>query len=252
MMLEPASSGVDEDRGSVLPLSCEAVVVARGGRVLLDHIDIAIGGDGLTAIMGPNGAGKTLLLRVLANLLLPDDGLVRWGADPPDRTRAPRVGMVFQKPVLLRRSVLQNVKYALAAVGVDRRARTELALALLASGSLADLAGTPARVLSAGEQQRLALVRALATEPQVLLLDEPTSSLDPAATLVIEKLIDSVRSRGTRVALVTHDVGQARRLADTVVFMHHGRIVERTPAGSFFAGPESAPARGFLAGRIVL
>jgi tungstate transport system ATP-binding protein len=238
--------------GVILPLFCRGVVVARGGRVLLDQVDLTIDGGGLSVIMGANGAGKTLLLRVLANLTRPESGTVRWGGKVPSRALAPKVGVVFQKPVLLRRSVLQNVKYALAAAGVGRGARDDRARDVLEMASLSRLAQTPARVLSGGEQQRLALARALAAEPEVLLLDEPTSSLDPAATLAIEKLIEDIRRRGTRLVLITHDVGQARRLADEVQFMHHGRIVECGPANTFFQAPQSAPAQAFLEGRIFL
>jgi len=245
-----AWSAVNED--VILPLGCQGVVVARGGRVLLDRVDVEFDGSGLSVIMGPNGAGKTLLLRVLANLTNADSGTVRWGGKIPSRALAPKVGVVFQKPVLLRRSVLQNVKYALAAAGVAIRARDVRARELLELASLSHLAGAPARVLSGGEQQRLALARALAAEPEVLLLDEPASSLDPAATLAVERLIADVCRRGTRLVLITHDIGQARRLADDVLFMHHGRIVEHGPAETFFQAPQSAPAKAFLDGRIFL
>jgi tungstate transport system ATP-binding protein len=239
-------------RAAVLPMECQQVVFARAGRVLLDGVDVCIGGAGLTVILGPNGAGKTLLLRVLMNLVTPDSGSVRWANAPPDRVRAPRIGFVFQKPMMLRRSVLANVIYALAAIGVPRRERDSRAREILALASLGHLADTPARLLSGGEQQRLALARALATGPEVLLLDEPVSSLDPAATLAIEKLIETARGRGTRVVLVTHDIGQARRLADTVLFMHRGRIVERAPAANFFDSPAEQSAKHFIEGRIVL
>jgi tungstate transport system ATP-binding protein len=220
--------------------------------VLLDGVDISIDGAGLTVILGPNGAGKTLLLRVLANLIAPDSGTVRWADAPPDRSRAPRIGFVFQKPVMLRRSVLANVTYALAAIGVPRRECEPRSHEILALASLDHLAGTPARLLSGGEQQRLALARALATEPEVLFLDEPGSSLDPAGTLAIEKLIETVRGRGTHLVLVTHDIGQARRLADTVLFMHRGRIVERAPSADFFDHPAEQSSKDFIEGRIVL
>jgi tungstate transport system ATP-binding protein len=236
----------------VLPIECRQVVVARAGRVLLDRVDVRIDGAGLTVILGPNGAGKTLLLRVLANLVAPDSGAVRWAQSPPSRVLAPRIGFVFQKPVMLRRSVLANVTYALAAIGVPRSQCTSRSREILALASLDHLAGTPARLLSGGEQQRLALARALATEPEVLLLDEPASSLDPAATFAIEKFIETVRGRGTRLVLVTHDIGQARRLADTVLFMHRGRIVERAPSTVFFDNPAEQSAKDFIEGRIVL
>jgi tungstate transport system ATP-binding protein len=107
-------------------------------------------------------------------------------------------------------------------------------------------------MLSGGEQQRLALVRALAVEPEILFLDEPSASLDPTSTLAVEELIEGAHARGTAIVLVTHDLGQARRLADEVVFLHRGRLLEHTPAARFFAGPASAPARAYLAGQIVI
>jgi tungstate transport system ATP-binding protein len=239
-------------RDAVLPMECRQVVMARAGRVLLDGVDVRIDGSGLTVVLGPNGAGKTLLLRVLVNLVSPDSGLVRWANKPPDRARAPSIGFVFQKPMMLRRSVLANVIYALAATAVPRAEREARAREVLSMASLHHLAQTPARLLSGGEQQRLALARALAAEPDVLLLDEPASSLDPAATLAIENLIETARARGTRIVLVTHDIGQARRLADTVLFMHRGRIVERAAAPAFFDNPAQPSARHFIEGRIVL
>jgi tungstate transport system ATP-binding protein len=245
---------LEQSRGqsSVLPIECRQVGIRRGGRALLDSVDVCIDGTGLTVVLGPNGAGKTLLLRVLVNLVGPDSGWVRWAGTPPDRTRAPRIGFLFQKPMMLRRSVLANVTYALSATGLARRECNAKAGEVLALASLEHLAQTPARLLSGGEQQRLALARALAVEPDVLLLDEPASSLDPAAALAIEKLIERVRACGTRCVLVTHDIGQARRLADTVLFMHRGRIVERARAQAFFDEPAEQSARDFIEGRIVL
>ena len=238
--------------GAVLPIAACGIVVTRAGRNLIDGVDLTLSGGGVTAILGPNGAGKSMLLRVLANLVAPDRGTVRWAGRGPDRARAPRIGFVFQKPVLLRRSARANVEYALSAAGVRGKARRGRAEHALEAASLGHLAERPARLLSGGEQQRLALARALSTGPKALLLDEPTSSLDPAATLAIETLVGTARDDGTTIALVTHDVAQAKRLADEVVFVHHGRITERAPAGRFFASPASEAARAYLDGRIVV
>lgn len=237
---------------AVLPVAANGLIVERKQRRLLDDVTISFGGSGITVVMGPNGAGKSLLLRVIANLLEPDGGEVRWAGTAPDRTRATRIGFVFQKPVMLRRSVLQNVKYALAAAHVARSNRERQAREMLAWASLDDFVHSPARVLSGGEQQRLALVRALATRPEILLLDEPTSSLDPASTLAIERLLGASGARNTKVVLITHDVGQAHRLADEIVFLHRGQITEQQSAAAFFAAPASAPARAFIEGQIVL
>ena len=145
--------------------------------------------------------------------------------------------------MLLRRSALANVEYALAIAGVARPMRRERALAALERARLAHLAHVPARVLSGGEQQLLAIARALATGPEILILDEPTSNLDPAATTAIESLVGAVRAEGTRVLLITHDLGQVRRLADEVAFLHRGRIVERTPAPRCFSLSRKRPRR---------
>jgi tungstate transport system ATP-binding protein len=235
-----------------LPIRGEGLTFERGGRRILDGIDVEIAGVGMLALIGPNGAGKSLLVRVLAGLVGPTGGRVTWAGCAPDRRRAPKIGFVFQRPVLLRRSALANVTYALAVAGVARIERETRALAALERARLAHLAHAPARVLSGGEQQLLSIARALATAPEILILDEPTSNLDPAATTIIEALISTVRHEGMRVVLITHDLGQVRRLADEVAFLHHGRIVERTPGAVFLARPESAEARAFMRGEIVL
>jgi tungstate transport system ATP-binding protein len=237
---------------AILPIRGEALVVERAGRRILDGVDIDIDGRGTLVLMGPNGAGKSLLTRVLAGLVRPTAGRVSWGGVAPDRARAAKIGFVFQRPVLLRRSALANVTYALTVTGVPRTERPERALAALTRARIAHLAETPARVLSGGEQQLLSIARALATEPEILILDEPTSNLDPAATVAIETLVGEVRSTGVGVVLITHDLGQARRLADEVAFLHHGKLVERTPREQFLLQPRSPQAQAFMRGEIVL
>ncbi|KAB2917489.1 MAG: ATP-binding cassette domain-containing protein [Hyphomicrobiaceae bacterium] len=239
-------------RTPILPVIGKDLTVERGGRHILKAIDIEVGGTGTLVLIGPNGAGKSLLVRVLAGLVRPSRGEVTWAGRPPDRQRAPKVGFVFQRPVLLRRSALANVEYALAVAGFARSERADRASAALTRARLSHLAQTPARVLSGGEQQLLSIVRALATEPEILILDEPTSNLDPAATAAIEHLVNAVRAEGTRVVLITHDLGQARRLGDEVAFLHRGRLMELSPRDAFLAQPASAEARAFLRGEIVL
>ena len=237
---------------AVLPVRGEGLVVERGGRRILDAVDIAFEGPGISAVLGPNGAGKSVLLRVLAGVVAADAGRVTWAGHPPRRDLRPRLGFVFQKPVLLRRSALANVRYALHAAGVARGASLERARDALAFAGLAHLERSPARLLSGGEQQRLALARAVATQPEVLFLDEPTANLDPASTARIEALVREIAGEGRKVVLVSHDVGQVRRLAADVAFVHHGRVVEHGPAARFIDNPGSDAARAFLDGRIVL
>jgi tungstate transport system ATP-binding protein len=237
----------------VLPISCHGVTVRRDGRTILDQIDLSLGAKpGLTVILGPNGAGKSVLIRALCGLLTPDTGTVEWGGTPPDRERMTKIGLVFQKPVLLRRSARANIEYALAVTGTPKDVRRELADEALRRAGLAHLGDTDARVLSSGEQQRLTLARALAVQPDVLVLDEPSANLDPSSTAAIEKVLRGIRDAGTPAVLITHDLGQARRLAGEVIFLHKGRIKERTQASAFFKRPASAEALAYINGEIVL
>ena len=236
----------------ILPVHARGLVFAAGGRRLIDGLDLTLRAGVRTVVMGPNGAGKSLMLRILHGLLEPCAGAILWGGRPADHAVRLRQAMVFQRPVLLRRSALANVTHALGARGVPRRERDVRASTMLAAAGLRALARTPARLLSGGEQQRLAMARALSLDPEVLFLDEPTANLDPASTLAIEQLIQRAYRGGAKIVLVTHDAGQARRLADEVVFLHRGRIEEQSPAGRFFDAPASAAARAFLEGRLVL
>ena len=234
---------------SLMPLVVDGLTYSAGGRRLIDGLNLSLADGGITAVMGPNGAGKSLLIRLLHGLLVPEAGRINWNGQPAgDATRAQQA-MVFQKPVLLRRSVAANIDFVLKLHGnLDTTRRDEL----LAQAGLLDRARQPARALSGGEQQRLAMVRALASNPQVLFLDEPTASLDPASVQMIEAMIADVRKTGVKVVLVTHDAGQARRLAHDVLFIHRGRVAEHSPAATFFSKPASTPAQDYLAGKIVL
>ncbi|AUH65748.1 ATP-binding cassette domain-containing protein [Paracoccus zhejiangensis] len=234
-------------RAPVLPLSLRGVTLQLAGQTILDALDLDLGTRGCTVIMGPNGTGKSLLLKLLHGLILPTSGQIRWGALPPAEVTA-RQSLVFQKPMLLRRSVAANLDFVLQARGKDR-GRGD---ALLDHVGLRHKSDQPARQLSGGEAQRLGMARALATDPDVLLMDEPTASLDPASTLAIETIMTEARSSGIRVILVTHDVGQAKRMADDVVFLHRGRIAEHRAAPDFFARPDTEAARDFLQGNLVL
>jgi tungstate transport system ATP-binding protein len=232
-----------------LPLSLDGVGLAIGGRTLLHGITFTLRDGARSVILGPNGAGKSLLLRLCHALMAPTAGTIRFGGATPEAARA-RQAMVFQRPVLLRRSVAANVAYGLALRGVTRRQRRAIVAEVLDATGLAAFADRPARVLSGGEQQRLALARAWALRPEVLFLDEPTSALDPAAVVAVEATIEAMRNDGTKIVMTTHDLDQARRIADEVLFLHHGRLLEHLPADRFFATPQSAAAQAFIAGRL--
>jgi tungstate transport system ATP-binding protein len=235
---------------TILPLRLDRVGYAVGGAMLLNEVSFEFRAGLRTLVVGPNGAGKSLLLRLCHGLLRPSAGRIVW-TGPAAGTAARRQAMVFQRPVLLRRSAAANVAYALALRRVKRAKRPAIVADALATAGLTALAGRPARVLSGGEQQRLALARAWALHPEVLFLDEPTASLDPAATRSVEEIIARFAAAGSKVVMTTHDLGQVRRLADEVVFLHNGRLVEHAPAEAFFNRPESREARAFIDGELL-
>ena len=234
----------------ILPLTFQNVSFEIGGIRLIKDLNCTLEAGPRTMILGANGAGKSLFLRLCHGLIRPTTGRVLWqgakGRDPADAQ-----AMVFQRPVMLRRSVAANVDYALKLRGMaaaERRAAVEDALGHTGLRRLAD---NPARVLSVGEQQKLALARAWALQPEVLFLDEPTASLDPAATHAVEQIINAIDAAGTRIVMTTHDLGQARRLGDEVMFLNRGRLLEKAPAERFFSEPENDLAQAFLKGELL-
>jgi tungstate transport system ATP-binding protein len=234
---------------SLLPLVLDRVSFDAGGRRILDAVDATIERGPRTIVLGPNGAGKSVMLRLCHGLLEPSAGTIRWAM--PDSSRAPRrQAMLFQRPVLLRRSVFGNLTFALKIAGVERDERVRRAWAALVRVGLGAFADRPARVLSGGEQQRLALARAWMLEPDVLFLDEPTANLDPGATREIESIVQSIHDAGTKIVLVTHNLGLARRLGDEVLFLDRGRLVERAGIDDFFQRPATAEAAAFLQGEL--
>jgi tungstate transport system ATP-binding protein len=235
--------------GSILPLCAEGLCFSAGDVEILRDVSLTITAGAPTLLSGANGAGKSVLLRLLHGLLKPSAGRVFW-AMPTDHA-ARRQAMVFQRPVLLRRSVLANTLYPMALAGVAREERDARAAEALALVGLADRADDPARKLSVGQQQRLALARAAALQPELLFLDEPSASLDPAATRAVEEIVLTLAQRGTKIVMTTHDLAQARRLAGDVVFLHRGSVLEQAPAEAFFQQPASTTARAFLRGELV-
>lgn len=235
-------------RSGILPLRLDGIGYAVAGQALLSDLSLTLRPGRRLVILGPNGAGKSLLLRLCHGLIEPTSGRRLW-ADGSVRPEAQ--AMVFQRPVLLRRTVAANIEFPLALRGLGRSARRDLVARTMARFGLTPLAHRPARLLSGGEQQRLALARAAAMAPQVLFLDEPCASLDPAATRIIEEMIMTLSAEGTTIVASTHDLGQARRLAQDVAFLHRGRLIEHGLAATFFAGCRTPEARAFLKGDLV-
>ena len=222
---------------AILPLRLDNVSFEAGGKRLIKDMTCTFETGPRTVIVGPNGAGKSLFLRLCHGLLTPSEGRVIWqgtnGADP----RAHQA-MVFQRPVMLRRSVSANIDYALKLRNIPRHQRRQIIDECLSRTGLGRLRDHPARVLSFGEQQKL-------------FLDEPTASLDPAATHSVEEIILAIHQQGTRIIMTTHDLGQAKRMADEVMFLNRGRLLERAPVGKFFDQPDNDLARAFVRGELL-
>lgn len=231
----------------MLPIRLEQVRFLPGGRAVLKGVDLTLDGEGITLVLGPNGAGKTVLLRLLAGLERPQAGRIAWGgSDAPGA----RVAMVFQHPLLLRTSVAHNAALGLRPLGLSRFEAQRRTTEVLARVGLEHRARDSARHLSGGERQRLALARAWAVRPRLLLLDEPTAALDPSATETVERIVREIRTDGARVVMTTHNLGQAMRLADDIVFIEGGLVREHSPTARFFSRPQSLEARLFIRGEL--
>ena len=235
---------------SDLPIRFDEVCVSSGAVTILDGLTLQIDPGAPTVIVGPNGSGKTTFLRASMGLIAPSRGRITWGG--ADHSPPARRAFMFQRPTMLRRTAAGNLRYALRTAGFSAARRAARVEELLALVGLRGLGRRPARRLSGGEQQRLALARALARDPAVLFLDEPTASLDPAATKAVEDVIRAVSSSGIKIVMSTHDLGEARRIAGEIVLLHRGRVVERAPAAQFLAAPGSREARSFIAGELLV
>ena len=232
------------------PICFSDVQLVLSGNRLLDGLNFSIQDDSLSVILGPNGAGKSLLLKLIHGLILPSAGSITCGNRSAVESRAQQA-FVFQRPVLLNRSVCANLSYPLRVRGFPRdeiRLRVREALEF---ASLSSLTGRAARKLSGGEQQRLSLMRAWVMRPRLLLLDEPTANLDPTSAAQIELLIDTIRKEGTKIVMTTHNLEQAKRLADEVLLLNMGTLAEQAPAEHFFSRPKSQFAKDFLRGGLM-
>lgn len=246
---QPKTSDTMNPATSILPLKVIDLCFIANGQKLLQGVSFKLNAGPKIIIVGPNGAGKSLLLRLCHGLLMPSSGTVEWAGELSS-TKHLKQAMVFQRPVLLRRTVAQNIDYGLKLRKLPRVKRAQITDDVLNRTGLARFADKPARLLSGGEQQKLALARAWALKPEVLFLDEPTASLDPAATHGVETIIQSMHDEGTQIVMTTHDLGQAKRIADDMMFIHKGRLLESTPAEQFFDAPQSGEAAAFLRGEL--
>lgn len=234
---------------AALSLRLNDVAVRRRGKTLIGPLDLELTGAGKTIVLGPNGAGKTTLLKVLHGVERISGGTMEWSVGDAQAREAQ--AYVFQRPIMLRRTVRQNLAYPLHLLGMDKTQIAERVADWAGRVGLEQLLDHPAPRLSGGEKQKLAVGRALIRSPRILFLDEPCANLDGRSTREIEAVLQEANAAGTRIVMTTHDLGQARRLADDVVFLLNGQIHERGAAPDIFATPRTAEARAFFKGDIV-
>ncbi|WP_025898396.1 energy-coupling factor ABC transporter ATP-binding protein [Sneathiella glossodoripedis] len=234
---------------TLLPAECVGVTVKRQGRTILGPIDWTLEDECFTIVLGPNGAGKTTFLRLLHGLQQPRSGKVVWQKRGADLYCAQ--SFVFQTPIVMRRSVLENIRYPLSVRKVDREESYKQTRYWLERVGLADKSELDAASLSGGERQKMALARALITRPDIVFLDEPTTNLDGASTASLEAILKSAQQDGCKIVMATHDLSQARRLADDVVFLHKGKLVEHSSSQLFFDRPQSDLASAFTRGELL-
>ena len=233
---------------SILPLRIQRLNFLINKKNILKNINIDFIDNSISVIMGPNGSGKTILLKIINGLLKPSSGEIIYKDSDLKFNQRIFQSFVFQKPVIFRSSVKENLKFIFTLKKSNYRLSLKNYLEIV---GLESLINSPARKLSLGEQQRLSVIRAFANEPSFILFDEPTSNLDPHSTLVIEKIILAAKKFGIKIIFVTHDIFQAKRLADEIIFMDKGEIIEISKAKNFFDKPSSSQAQKYISGEIL-
>lgn len=232
-----------------LPLTLTQVSYTCAHVRLIDELDLTINSPGNSVILGHNGAGKSLLLKLLHGVITPSGGHIHWQQDRPQPQQYWRT-LLLQKPSFFDRSVRYNVEFVLQLAKVPKAQRQQRCDEALQVCALRDMAERNASTLSGGEAQKLSLARAWVLKPAILLMDEPTVALDPPSVISFEKIIHQFVQAQTKIIMTTHDLAQAKRMADDIVFMHAGKILEHRPAQDFFAKPDSEHAQRFISGEL--
>ena len=234
---------------SILPVCLSKAVVKKRGKTIVGPVDLEIGRKGFSVIMGPNGSGKTTLLRLMHGLERPRKGKVSWNCATSVARR--KQAFVFQAPIMLRRTAAENIAYPLKLHKVPRSEIATTVREWLDRIGLSRVADLDASFLSGGEKQKLAIARALVVNPEVLFLDEPTTNLDGKSIREIETILKNAIDQNIRIVMTTHDIGQANRLADDILFLYRGCVHEHGSASSFLSSPKTPEAKAFLKGDIV-
>ena len=228
-----------------LPIYIKDLSLILDERKILSSLNLSINSDDVTVVMGPNGAGKSIFLKILNGILTPTSGCITWNNKKQFSDTLNTQAFVFQKPILLRRSVIANLDYMDSVLGNKKKISKDRLLEIV---QLKKQKNQPARMLSLGEQQRLSLIRSLMLRPNLLLLDEPTANLDPASTKIIEDIILNLKMMGIKIIFVTHNIIQAKRIADDIIFLNEGKMVEHLNKQEFFSNSKSIEVQNYLNG----
>ena len=228
-----------------LPIYIKDLSLILDERKILSSLNLSINSDDVTVIMGPNGAGKSIFLKILNGILTPTSGCITWNNKKQFSDTLNTQAFVFQKPILLRRSVIANLDYMDSVLGYKKKISKDRLLEIV---QLKKQKNQPARMLSLGEQQRLSLIRSLMLRPNLLLLDEPTANLDPASTKIIEDIVLNLKKMGIKIIFVTHNILQAKRIADDIIFLNEGKMVEHLNKQEFFSNSKSIEVQNYLNG----
>ena len=234
-----------EKNRNCLPICIKDLSLILDERKILSSLNLSINSDDVTVIMGPNGAGKSIFLKILNGILTPTSGCITWNNKKQFSDTINTQAFVFQKPILLRRSVIANLDYMDSVLGNKKKISKDRLLEIV---QLKKQKNQPARMLSLGEQQRLSLIRSLMLRPNLLLLDEPTANLDPASTKIIEDIILNLKMMGIKIIFVTHNILQAKRIADEIIFLNEGKMVEHLNKQEFFSNSKSIEVQNYLNG----
>ena len=231
------------------PIQFKDLSVILGQKIILDKINCKIKSNSITAVLGPNGAGKSIFLQTINGLFSVQIGRLTFNLMEINQEIRKQQAMVFQNPVLLRRTVIANLQFI---SNLRNKESNRLLKKILSKVGLEGYEKKPARLLSGGEKQRLSMARALIINPNLLLLDEPTANLDPYSLNLIEDLVLEENSIGKTIIFTTHDMTQAKRLATDVIFLNKGKVLEQTISKTFFKSPKTLEAQKYINGEILI
>lgn len=231
------------------PLRMENVSYSINEATLIRNLDLEINSDGTSIILGHNGAGKSLLLKLFHGVIKPNHGKVTWNSQHPNIYQYWRT-FLLQRPTFFNQSIEYNIEFVLRIAGIDKNQHKKRCEQALEVCGLTHLRQRNTRSLSGGELQKVSLARAWVLEPSVILLDEPTVALDPPSVISFESIIQQFVNSGSKIIMTTHDLSQAERLANEIIFIDKGTLIEQSDALNFFAGPSSNQAQKFVSGEL--